>query len=150
MRSVTPTAARDTVTPTLHKTQEALVDTVLPALRDVLSTARDKGSDLLTSDTAHEARRRGHAVVMAAKGEPAFLTPTRRHWRLGLGMLALGAAFGAAGAWAAKRLSAPVDSYTQPVPSGTDGGTTTVSGNGARKGMATEDVDLRSGAKTTR
>jgi hypothetical protein len=131
MRTVTPTATRDT-----------LSDTVIPAMRDALTTAREKSAELLDSDVAHEARRRGLAVVKAAKGE-AVVAPTRRGWRFGLGMIALGTCAGAAIMWLVRRLGTPVESYTHtmPVPSGTDGGTATGT-------TSTEDIDLRSGAPT--
>src|SRR5829696_1202797 len=94
MRSANTTAARDTVAPTLHKAQETLTDTVLPAVRDTLIAARERSNDLLTSNAAHEAKRRGLAVVQAARGD-TFVVPTRRRrWRFGLGMLALGGAIG--------------------------------------------------------
>jgi hypothetical protein len=146
MRTVTRKDARDTVTPTLHRAQETLTDTVLPTVRDAFSTARDKSIDLLDSDVAHEARRRGLAVVKAAKGEPMFVP--RKRWRFGLGMITLGAGIGVGLAWVARRLTAPIESYAMPVPSGTDGGlaTTATTRTGA---TAAEDIDLRSGAPTT-
>ena len=166
MRTPNTTAARDTVTPTLHKAQDTLTDTVLPAVRDAIAAARERGSDLLTSDAAHEARRRSTAVVKAARGQ-AVVVPAKR-WRFGLGMIAIGTAFGYGAAWLAKRLATPIDSYTQtlPVPSGTDGGTVTtptsnVSTNGvngvkgatngaAPAGTSLKDIDLAAGAPTVR
>lgn len=158
MRTVTPTAARDTVAPTLHKAQETLTDTVLPTVRDAFTTARVKGADLLDSDLALEARRRGFAMVQAAKGDTALVTPGRR-WRFGLGMIATGTAFGFAAAWLARRFTTPVESYTHtmPVPSGTDGGTVPATGdvttaNGtphAPSGTPTDQINLSAGAPTT-
>ena len=151
MRTVMPNAARDTVVPTLHKAQETLNGTVLPVVRDTLTTVRERGGDLLDTDVALEARRRGTAVFRAAKGEVG-VTPVRSK-RFGFGMLALGTGLGIAVMWIAKRLTAPVDTYTQtmPVPSGTDGGTTTqtvgTSANGAAPaGTAAEDIDLTAGS----
>lgn len=159
MRTVNPTAARDTVTPALHKAQETLTDTVLPTVRDAFSTAKVKGADLLDSDLALEARRRGFAMVKAAKGETALVTPARR-WRFGLGMVATGTALGFVAAWIARRLATPVESYTHtmPVPSGTDGGTVPATGNvtttangtpHAPSGTPTDEINLSAGAPTT-
>lgn len=161
MRTVTPTAARETVAPTLQKAQETLNDTVLPALRGALATAAVKGSDILDSDVALEARKRGVAVVKAAKGEALIVPTAGRRWRFGFGMLLAGAGLGYAFTWIAKRLQTPVQSYTHtmPVPSGTDGGLTTENGTGlngtavstdaAPAGTAIEDIDLRSGSPST-
>lgn len=172
MRTALPNAARDTVAPTLHKAQDTLTETVLPAVRDALAVLAERGNDLLDSDVTTEARRRGKAVVKAAKGE-AVVAPARR-WRFGLGMLAAGAALGVAIATVLKKLSSPVDAYTttSPVPSGTDGGIatetgdtgTTLTGGGidgvttgaggttaagaSPAGTAVDDIDLRSGAPT--
>ena len=163
MRTVSKTAARDTVTPTLHKAQETFTDSVLPTVRDAFTTAREKGVEFLDSDIALEARRRGIAVVKAAKGDTAVTAPKRRI-KFGFGMLIVGSGLGYAIAWAAKRLATPVESYTHtmPVPSGTDGGmtttdTTTATGTmGARRTTpatpatgSDENIDLRSGAPTT-
>ena len=158
MRTALPNAARDTVAPTLHKAQDTLTETVLPAIRDALAVAAERGSDLLDSDVTTEARRRGRAVVKAAKGELPVVTTPRR-WRFGIGMLAAGTVFGVALATIVKKLAKPVDSYTatSPVPSGTDGGLTTDGTTGTAAGGTTtagaatagtpvEDVDLRSGA----
>lgn len=159
MRSVNTTTARDTVTPALHKAQDTLSGTVLPTVRDALFTARDKSADLLDSDLALEARRRGLAIVHAAKGDTIVTRPARR-WRFGLGMITLGTAFGFAAAWAARRLSAPVESYTHtmPVPSGTGGDTVPATGNvttgitsstPAPSGTPTDEINLSAGARTT-
>lgn len=153
-------AARDTVTPTLHKAQETLTDTVLPTVRDALSTARGKSADLLDSDVAHEARRRGIAVLKAAKGE-AVVAPARRGWRFGLGMLTLGTAFGVAATWIARRLQVRQDDdMWSPVPSGTVTTDTTASGTATGNpvagvttqggpvpaGTPAEDIDLATGS----
>jgi hypothetical protein len=160
MRTVTPTAARDTVTPALHKAQETLTDTVLPTVRDAFATAKVKSADLLDSDLALEARRRGFAMVKAAKGETSIVATPGRRWRFGLGMIATGTAFGFAIAWIARKLSTPVESYTHtmPVPSGTDGGTVPATGNvtttangtpHAPSGTPTNEINLSAGAPTT-
>ena len=156
MRTVSKTAARDTVTPTLHKAQETFTDSVLPTVRDAFTTAREKGVEFLDSDIALEARRRGLAVMKAAKGDTAVTMPKKRRFRFGFGMLLAGSGLGYAIAWAAKRLATPVDSYTHtmPVPSSTDGGTTASANGtmGARRVTpatgAGENIDLRSGAPT--
>lgn len=152
MRTRSTTTARDTVAPTLHKAQDTLNGTVLPAVRDAFTTAREKGIDFLDSDVALEARRRGLAVVHAAKGQPV-VAPTRR-WRFGLGMIAIGGALGYAIAWVAGRMATPIDSYTQtmPVPSGTDGGNVTIPATGsstaAPSGTPTDEINLHAGAPT--
>jgi hypothetical protein len=163
MPKATPTIARDQVAPTLQKAQETLTDTVLPAVRDALALAREKSVELLDSDTALEAKRRGRAVVHAAAGRPV-VAPAGKRWRFGFGMIALGTGIGFGVSYLMKRLAAPVDSYTYqpPFPSGTDGGTmetgnvTTTSGStamgtsadGATAGTPNESIDLRSGAPT--
>jgi hypothetical protein len=168
MRTVTTTSARETVAPTLHKAQETLTDTVIPAVKGALTTAAVKGSTVLDSDVALEARRRGLAVVKAAKGDIVYVPKATRRWRFGLGMLAAGAGLGYAFTWIAKKLTAPVESYTHtmPVPSGTDGGvqtdaTTTsdtpagttaggfAGGSAAPAGTAIDDIDLRTGSPST-
>jgi hypothetical protein len=137
--------ARDQVGPALLKAQETLTDTVLPALRDALVVAREKSSELLASDAAHEARRRGIAVVQAARGD-TVVVPKSRRWRFGLGMIALGGAVGFAVTSFLRRM-ADSSSTTSPeafpsFPSGTDGGVETTSSSTAT--APTEDVDLRS------
>lgn len=177
MRTVLPNAARrDTVVPTLQKAQETLTDTVLPAVRDALVIARERGTELIDNDVTHEARRRGVAVVKAARGD--LVIPTPRPWKWGIGMLAFGAGLGVAATWLARRLATPIDSYTStmPVASGTDGGVQTgatdgrfTGAGGTANGVATgpgtgtgtggttgaapagtpnERIDLRSGAPT--
>lgn len=149
MRTATRHAARDTVTPTLHKAQDTLTDTVLPAVRDAFITARERGTELLDTDIALEARRRGNAVVRAARGEPVILRASR--WRFGLGMVFFGSAIGYGLAWLRSQMRAPTETFTHsmsPVPSGT---VSSAMPNGAAPaGTAAEDIDLRSGAPTTR
>lgn len=149
-------AARDTVAPALHKAQGAVTTTVVPAVVTGLTVARTKGGDLLDSDVALEARRRGAAIVKAARGETFVATPARR-WRFGLGMIAIGTGFGFAVAWIARRLATPVESYTTgtstlPVPSGTDGGTVTKPerslDGAAPSGTPTNEINLSAGAPT--
>ena len=151
MPTLTRTAARDTareqVAPTLQKAQETLTDTVLPAVRDALVLAREKSAELLDSDAALEAKRRGIAVLRAAKGDAVVAAPTRlRRFRFGLGMIAVGTAIGGGIAYLMRRMSAPVDTYhhTMPVPSGTDGGAATDTTTGATG----TGIDLRAGAPT--
>lgn len=154
MPTLRATTARDTVTPALHKAQDAFTTTVVPAVATSLATARDKGGELLGSDVASEARRRGSAIVRAARGE-TFVAPEGRRWRFGFGMVAIGTAFGFGAAWLLRRLQTPVDSYSQstmPVPSGTDGGNVTPvpSRDGAApSGTPTNEINLSAGAPTT-
>ena len=169
MPTVTPTAARDQVAPALHKAQETLTDTVIPTVREAIATAFEKSGEILDSDVAWEARRRGTAIVKAARGDTAFVTPTPRRWRFGLGMIGIGTGLGFGIAWLMKKMSTPVESYqstptTIPVPSGTDGGTDTGAGAGtttmtgtsttsngsapATSDTSIEDIDLTSGART--
>jgi hypothetical protein len=138
---------RDQVAPTLQKAQETLTDTVLPAVRDALAVARDKSAELLDSDAALEAKRRGINVLRAAKGDTVLVaTPKRRRFRIGFRGIAILAAAGGGIAYFVKRLSTPVETYhhTMPVPSGTDGGTTATTGT-----TTDENIDLRAGAPTT-
>lgn len=155
MPTLRATAARDTVAPALHKAQGAVTTTVVPAVVTGLTVAKAKGSDFLDSDVALEARRRGSAIVKAARGDTFVTTPARR-WRFGLGMIAIGTGIGFGFAWLAKRLSTPVESYTSgtstmPVPSGTDGGTVkpVASPDGAvPSGTPTNEINLSAGAPT--
>jgi hypothetical protein len=144
---------RDQVAPTLQKAQDTLTDTVLPAVRDALAVARDKSVELLDSDAALEAKRRGINVLRAAKGDTVLVaTPAKRRFRFGFKTFALIAAAGGGIAYFVKRLSTPVETYhhTMPVPSGTDGGTTTDTTTGTTTGTTTdENIDLRAGAPTT-
>jgi hypothetical protein len=137
------TTARDQVTPALHKGRETLTDTVLPAVRTGLTTARSKGGDLLASDAAAEAKRRGVAVVKAARGEPIVTSPGRR-WTFGLGMLALGGAIGAGALWVARRFMTqapyePMERTTFHEASTPD----------TMAASTTDGIDLRAGAPTT-
>lgn len=149
-------AARDTVAPALQKAQGAVTTTVVPAVVSGLTVAKTKGAGLLDADVTHEARRRGSAIVKAARGETFAAAPARR-WKFGLGMVTLGTGLGFAVAWLMKRLSTPVESYTtgtstMPVPSGTDGGVTTPvpSADGAApSGTPTNEINLSAGAPTT-
>jgi hypothetical protein len=154
MPTISTTSARETVTPALAKGRETLTDTVLPAVSTALVTAKTKGAELLDSDAAWEARRRGVAIVKAARGDSIVTKPSRR-WGFGFGMLALGTGIGAGALWLAKRLTTPVESYTAtgtlPVPSGTDGGvTSTVPGETtpAPSGTPTDEINLAAGAPT--
>ena len=161
MPTLRATAARDTVAPALHKAQGAVTTTVVPAVVSGLATAKAKGGELLESDVALEARRRGLAMLHAAKGETFETRPARR-WRFGLGMITIGTGIGFAVAWIGRRLATPIDTYTSgastlPVPSGTDGGTTTTgnvtpvtSADGsAPSGTPTNEINLSAGAPTT-
>jgi hypothetical protein len=122
-------------------------DQVLPAVRNGLTTAKTKGGELLTSDAAYEARRRGAAVVKAARGEPVIVTSPGRRWTFGLGMLALGGALGAGALWLARRfmVSAPYESERTTFHEGAmPSGNVTTTGS-----TANEDIDLRAGAPST-
>ncbi|HEX8001509.1 MAG TPA: hypothetical protein VF519_02310 [Mycobacteriales bacterium] len=159
MPTLRANAARDTVAPALHKAQDTVTSTVVPAVVSGLAVAKSKSGDLLDSDVAHEARRRGAAIVRAARGDLVPATPGRR-WRFGIGMIGIGTGIGFLVAWLARRLSTPVESYTTgtstlPVPSGTDGGTVTgnvtpvASADGAApSGTPTNEINLSAGAPT--
>jgi hypothetical protein len=136
-------AAKDQVAPALQKAQETLTDTVLPAVRDALTAAREKGGELLDSDAALEARRRGLAMMMAARGN-AVVVPKARRWRFGLGMIALGGAVGFGVASFLRRLAVPEQQPFPAFPSGTDGDVATTSSSTE----ATDDIDLRAGTPT--
>lgn len=142
------TAARDNVAPALHKAQGAVTGTVVPVVATTLAVARDKGGELLDSDVAWEARRRGAAMVKAARGQTTVV-PSGRRWKFGLGMITIGTGLGFAFAWLARKLQTPVESYspsvspTLPVPSGTDGGAA------APSGTPTDEINLSAGAPTT-
>jgi hypothetical protein len=136
----TVTTARDQVTPTLHKGREAITETVLPAVRDTLTLAKEKGAVLLDSDAAAEAKRRSAAVLRAAKGDRMVVAPARRRWRFGIGMLAIGGGIGYGIAWLLKRLSTPLDAYDRTV---TPHSNVTTTGT-----TADENIDLRAGTPT--
>ena len=130
--------------PTALSTRDAardtFVDTVLPAMRNGLHTARDKGGELLDSDAAHEARRRGRAMLLAARGEPVVaLRPGRRRLRA-LGLISLGCAVGAGLVVAWQRLMPAVayDTYERLDDTMTHTGTAATD----------ERIDLRSGMPT--
>lgn len=155
MPTLRATAARDTVAPALQKAQGAVTTTVVPAVVTGLAAAKAKSTDLLDSDITTEVRRRGSAIVKAAKGE-TVVTPSR--WRFGLGMVAAGTGLGFAVAWLVRKLTTPVESYTSgtstmPAPSGTDGGnvTTPVAGSAtaAPSGTPTNEINLSAGAPTS-
>jgi hypothetical protein len=157
MPTLSATAARDTVAPALQKAQGAVTTTVVPAVVTGLGVAKAKGTELLDSDLTTEVRRRGSAIVKAAKGE-TLVTPSASRWRFGLGMVAAGTGLGFAIAWLVRKLTTPVDSYTSgtstmPVPSGTDGGnvTTPVAGDAtaAPSGTPTNEINLSAGAPTS-
>jgi hypothetical protein len=150
------TAARDTVAPALHKAQGAVTTTVVPAVVGGLTVAKTKGGELLDSDIALEARRRGIAIVRAAKGDTLVVPTAGRRWRFGLGMIGLGTGLGFAVAWLMRRLSTPVESYTSgtstmPMPAGTEGGNVTPVPSdlgAAPSGTPTNEINLSAGAPT--
>lgn len=139
----TVTTARDQVTPTLQKGRETLTDTVLPAVRDTLSLAKEKGTVLLESDAAAEAKRRSLAVLRAAKGDVTVVSATKRRWRFGLGMLAIGGGIGYGVAWVMRRFANPSYDTTYT------GMTTPVSNVTTTPATTDENIDLRAGAPTT-
>ncbi len=79
----------------------------------VAIVARDKGSDLLDSDAAHELLRRGRGVVSAARGD-LIAKPTSSRKPLGLVLFAFGAAAGIAAAFVANRMASPVPPEFNP------------------------------------
>lgn len=156
MPTLRATAARDTVAPALQKAQGAVTTTVVPAVVTGFAAAKAKSTDLLDSDITTEVRRRGTAIVKAAKGETVVAPASR--WRFGLGMVAAGTGLGFAIAWLVRKLTTPVESYTSgtstmPVPSGTDGGTVTTpvagTATAAPSGTPTNEINLSAGAPTS-
>ncbi|MCA1822873.1 MAG: hypothetical protein LC640_01120 [Frankia sp.] len=101
-------AARDTIAPVINTAVERTVP-VLVSARDL---ALEKGAELLSSETAVEARRRGAEVLRAVKGE---LPQKKRRWPVALGFLALGTAVGAGISFVAQRLRTPVPDL-EPYP----------------------------------
>jgi len=94
---------RETSTEALHQAVEAMAP--------VVAAARAKGSELLTSDTAHEARNRAALMLAAAKGEPVVVR--KRRWPIAAAFLAIGAAIGAAVAMATSRMAKAVTPDTE-------------------------------------
>ena len=92
--------ARDKIVPALRTAEGVLV----PAVTTALTTAREKGIELLHSDAAHEAHRRGAEMVRAARGETVARAQRGRMFL----MFAAGTAAGAAVAMVARRLMTPV------------------------------------------
>ena len=127
------------MTVTTTNARDKLNDTVLPAVSTALGTAKTKGAELLDSDAAWEARRRGKAVLRAARGDAAVVAAPKRRFGRGFGLLALGTAFGVGLAWAAKRLATPVDTYSA----------TTTETTPAPSGTPTDEINLTAGAPTT-
>ncbi|MDQ1711931.1 MAG: hypothetical protein QOE45_1381 [Frankiaceae bacterium] len=142
--------ARDQVAPALQKAQETLTDTVLPAVRDALAIAREKSGELLDSDAALEAKRRGRAVVKAAMGDTAVV-PKARRWRFALGMIAIGSGIGYGFAWLGRRAAGQAGT-DEALPSfettGTEAASSSTAGsNGsAPAGGADEEIDLSAGS----
>jgi len=78
--------AKENSAQALHSAKEAVVPLV--------DVARAKGADLLSTDTAHEARNRAALMLAAAKGEPVAVR--KRRWPLAAAFFAIGTAIGAA------------------------------------------------------
>ena len=133
-------AARDRIVPAIRTAEGVLVPAVLTAA----DTAREKTLELLSSDAAHEVRRRGRGVVSAIRGEAgAGFTPAPRRMRYALFFVA-GSAVGLGIAAVSKRLATPVPAeYT--APTGTGGLPASDAGEYVR---TIPDVDLT--ATTTR
>jgi hypothetical protein len=94
---------RETSTDALHQAVEAMAP--------VVAAARAKGSELLASDTAHEARNRAAAMMAAAKGEPVVVR--KRRWPLAAAFFAIGTAIGAAVAVITSRMARAVTPDTE-------------------------------------
>jgi hypothetical protein len=89
--------ARERLAPAFDSVKESSTDALhqaVEAMAPVVAAARAKGSELLTSDTAHEARNRAALMLAAAKGEPVGVR--KRRWPLAAAFFALGTAIGAA------------------------------------------------------
>ena len=106
--------ARDKIVPALRTAEGVLV----PAVATALTTAREKGIELLHSDAAHEAQRRGHEMIRAARGE----TVARARRGRMLFMFAAGTAAGAAAAMVARRFTTPIPEPYQSSIDLTQGG----------------------------
>ncbi|MEO6713378.1 MAG: hypothetical protein ABIM89_08130 [Mycobacteriales bacterium] len=85
--------AKESGTHALQAAMAAMVPVVAMAAPAV-AAAKHKGSDLLHSDAAQEARERAALMVLAAKGET--LAKKRRRWPLLFAFFAIGGAVGAA------------------------------------------------------
>lgn len=79
-----------------HALQAALAAMVpvVAAAAPAVAAAKSKGADLLSSDTAHEAKERAAMMLAAAKGD--VVVKQRRRWPLVIAFFALGSALGAA------------------------------------------------------
>lgn len=85
---------------------------VVAAAAPAMMAARSKGSDLLSSDAAHEARERASLMFAAAKGEQ--LAAKQRRWPLVMAFFALGGAIGAAvTTWLRGTSAAPATTYPE-------------------------------------
>ena len=118
--------------------QDALTETVLPAVRTGLHVAREKGHELLASDPAQEARRRGTAMLKIARGEPVVLVPARRRAGFILMLLAAGAGIGVGISALVRRMAAPATWETYERVDATPATT------------PADDIDLRTGAAPQR
>lgn len=97
-----------------HALQAALAAMipVVAAAAPAVAAARSKGSDLLSSDAAHEARERAAMMLAAAKGEA--VSRRRRRWPLVMTFFALGGAIGAAiTSWLQGMSHTPPTSYVE-------------------------------------
>lgn len=86
------------------------LEAVLHTAKEAAGTAKERGQELLETDTAQEILRRAGAVVSAAKGIDTFQikTHTTRRWPFGLLMLGTGAVVGAAAAIVSRRMATTV------------------------------------------
>lgn len=85
--------AKESGSHALHAALAAMVP-VVAAAAPAVAAAKHKGSDLLSSDAAHEARERAALMLAAAKGEA--VAKKRRRWPLVMLFFAVGGAVGAA------------------------------------------------------
>jgi hypothetical protein len=102
-------SAKETGSHALQAALAAMIP-VVAAAAPAVAAARSKGSELLNSDTAQEARTRAGLMMAAAKGEP-IATGKRRRWRLALAFFAVGSAVGALIAMFSERMRAAGEEY---------------------------------------
>lgn len=86
------------------------------AVTPLVDVAVAKGSDLLSSDTAHEPRNRAALMLAAAKGQPVVVR--KRRWPIAAAFLALGTAIGAAIAMLTGRAASSVTPQTEESKAG--------------------------------
>jgi hypothetical protein len=96
-------SAKESGAQALHSAKDAVVPLV--------DVAVARGADLLSSDTAHEARNRAALMMAAAKGRPVVVK--KRRWPLAAAFFAIGSAVGAAVAMLTSRTAATMSAQTE-------------------------------------